>query len=457
MKAENRITRRQMLGWCTMAGMTGVMAACTPAGSPAVPTQAAQPTAAPEATVAQAQPTAAPAPAEPVKLRALLEEGGEGLDLHKNAIKAFTDANPGIEVEVTATTESYYTKLQTEAAAGAMADMVQIGEAYTPHWAKTKVVADLEPYIEAEANFARDDFFPNVLDPFQWEGRQHALPKDYVTWCLFYNKDLFDAAGVPYPDDSWTWDPETGGKYLEVARALTVTEGTRTTQYGMVLSTHWGYYFPRIWDNGGRYLNAERTQCLLASPEAIQAVQWMSDLVNKYSVAPTSEGEEAGFGFGSGKVAMMAQGSYMIPGLLDAEFDWGVSHHPSGPKGRHSIMFSGAYALASTSKHPEEAWKMIVFMTREGSEILAQAGWSVPARQSIAAKPGFLNERTIPHNAQLFLDAAAYMGMQELTETWIQEEQIIAEQITLIMAGERTAEEGLKAAAPKIDDLLKSG
>ncbi len=396
------------------------------------------------------------AAAEAVKLRLMTWSGGEELELHKKAFKAFTDANAGIEVEVTAVPFSeYYTKLQTEAAGGAMADLVNIGEAYTARWAASKVIINMNPYIEADPEFHVEDFFPNVLENFKWEGGVYVLPKDYVTWGLFYNKDLFDAAGIPYPDDTWEWNPADGGKYTEMAKQLTKQEGDRTIQYGTMAPAGWGYYFPRIWDNGGRYLNDERTKCLMAEPEAVAAIQWLADLVNKYGVAPTAETEQGGFTFASGKIAMMPQGSYMVPGLLNAQFNWAVAPHPVGPQGRHSIMYSSGYGIGSQSKYADAAWKLAVFMTREGSEILAVTGFSVPSRQSVAKKPGlYLNDQTMPHNVQVFLDASAYMGLHEITPTWTQEEQIISAELTLVMAGEKTAQEALTAVVPKIEALL---
>lgn len=441
-RSISSISRRRFLKMSAGAAGLLALAACVPAApQPAAPAEEA------------AKPEAA---AEAIRLRLMTWSGGEELELHKKAFKAFTDANAGIEVEVTAVPfGEYYTKLQTEAAGGSAADLINIGEAYTARWAASKVVINMNPYIEADPEFHVEDFFPNVLENFKWEGGVYVLPKDYVTWALFYNKALFDEAGIPYPDDTWTWNPTDGGQYTEIATKLTKQEGGRTVQYGTMASTGWGYYFPRIWDNGGRYLNDDRTQCLLAEPEAVAAVQWIADLVNKYGVAPTAETEQGGFTFASGKIAMMPQGSYMVPGLLNAQFDWAVAPHPQGPQGRHSIMYSSGYGISSQSKYADAAWKLAVFMTREGSEILAVTGFSVPSRQSVAKKPGlYLNEQTIPHNVQVFLDASAYMGLHEITPTWTQEEQIISAELTLVMAGEKTAQEALTAVVPKITELL---
>lgn len=443
MQTKHTVSRRAFLK--VGAGMLGAagLAACAAPRPASVPSESGSESAAPQAPAAGK-----------TKLRLMTWSGGEELELHKKAFAAFTDKND-IDLEVTAVGSDYYTKLQTEAAGGAAADLINIGEAYTARWAASKVLLDMNPLIQSDATFDKDDFWPNVLENFSWQGGLYVLPKDYVTWALFYNKTLFDEAGLSYPDETWDWSPEGANKYLEVAQQMTKKEGDRVTQYGTMVPPWWGYWVPRIKDVGGRYLDESRTRCLLNEPQNVQVFQWMADLINKEKVAPTAEAEGAGFGFNSGKVAMMPQGSYMVPGLLEAPFDWAVAPHPQGPKGRNSIMFSSGYAIYAQTKAREAAWKLAVHMTREGSEILAVTGFSIPSRQSIANKPGlYLNEKTIPHNAQVFMDASKYMGLHEITPTWTQEEQIISSEVTLLVNGEKTAQEALDAVVPQIDALL---
>lgn len=462
MTYSSKVSRRAFLRLSAgIAGLGSVagLAACSAPTAPVAAPQQAQPQA-PQAEQPAAQPeapkpTEAPA-AETVRLRVLNWESGEGLELHKRAFAKFTEMNPGIEIENTSVPwNDYYTKLQTEAAGGAIADLVEIGEAYTARWAESGVIRNLNPYIEADSAFDKADFYPNVLENFTWNGDVYVLPKDFVTWGLYYNKTLFDEAGVPYPDDAWDWAPDGSGKYMEAAQQLVKKEGDRIVQYGTLAPGGWGYYVPRVRDNGGRYLNEEKTECMLDRPEAIAAIQWIADLINKYQVAPTAEVANGGVNFPSGRIAMMPNGSFVVPFLKDAKFDWAIAPLPKGPQGRNSAMFSAGFSIASAGKHPDAAWKMASFMTREGSEMLASLGFSIPARKSIATKPGlYLNDNTKPRNVQAFMDATEYMGLPEITPTFIQQEEALNAELSLVMAGEKTAEEGMKAAVPKVNALL---
>ncbi|GIV83352.1 MAG: hypothetical protein KatS3mg052_0359 [Candidatus Roseilinea sp.] len=450
-KTERSVSRRSFLK--LGAGLMGAagLAACAAPAAPA-PSAPSEPAAQPQA------PAEAPSAPGKARLRLMTWSGGEELELHKKAFAAFTDKN-NVDLEVTALPfEEYYTKLQAEAAGGAAADLINIGEAYTARWAASNVLLNMNPLIEADPTFDKQDFWPNLLENFTWKDGLYVLPKDYVTWGLYYNKTLFDEAGLSYPDETWNWSPDGTGKYEEAARALTKREGDRVTQYGMIVPSGWGYWVPRLKDVGGRYLNESRTACLLNEPQNVQVFQWMSDMVNKDKVAPTSE-EVSIFSFNSGKVAMFPSGTYSMPGLHEAPFDWAVVPYPTGPQGRHSIMYSSGYGIYSQTKEKDAAWKLAVHMTREGSEILAVTGFSIPSRQSIANKPGlYLNEKTIPRNAKIFMEASKYMGLHEITPTWTQEEQIIKSEVSLLMNGEKTAQEAMDAIVPQINALLaKSG
>ena len=461
MKSKTTLTRRKFLQiGLGAAGAVGLasLTACAP--RPAAP--ASEPTAASGAAgnaTTEPAPTSVPAAAGQSNLRLLTWASGGDLDLHKKAFDLFAQANTTVKVEaISVPFADYYTKVQTEAAGGNLSDVVNIGEAYTSRWAQSKVIVNMNQFIKEDSGFDQKDFFPNVLENFMYEGGVYVLPKDYVTWGLFYNKTLFDAAGMPVPDDTWTWSPDGQDKYTDAAKKLTKQEGSRTVQYGTMAPAGWGYWVPRVKDVGGHYLDDTHKKCVIDTPESTAAIQWIGDLINKYKVAPSAEAEQGGFNFASGKVAMMPQGTYMVPGLLDAKFEWSVAPHPQGPKSLNSVMFSSGYAISSQSKFQQDAWKLASFMTRGGSELLAKSGFSIPSRQSVAAKPGmFVNDKTKPHNVQVFLDASKYMSLHEISPTWTQEEQAITAELSLVMSGEKTAQDAVKAFVPKVNELLTKG
>jgi multiple sugar transport system substrate-binding protein len=401
--------------------------------------------------------TEAPAVPEQVNLSLLVDESGEGLTIVKGIVEAFNDKQPDILVDVSIPSGGdYYTVLQTQVAAGSPPDMMQMGEAYMPPWAEKGAFIPLDDYLKGDPEGKPDDFYPAVLQVFQWKDKTYALPKDMVTWALYYNKTLFDQAGLDYPGD-WTEED-----YLEAAQKLTIKDDNgRIVQYGDLISTSWGNYFPMIWQHGGRYLDDEHTKCFLNEPAAYEALQWWADLINVYETGPTPvQAQQAGLGFETGKVAMLIQGTYMVPGFQQVTgFEWDIAQKPKGPDGRWSIIYSGAFGISPKCKWSDQAWEFVKFMTYEGSEMLAALGYSMPSRKSVATKPGVYvgAENTKGKNVQVFVDASEFARLHELTPTWGQEEQIIKADLDLVWLGQKTAKEATANIVPQIDALLASG
>src|SRR5688500_7316735 len=124
-------------------------------------------------------------------------------------IAAFESANPDIKIEVqTAAYADYFTELQTRIAGGDAPDAFELNYENFVSYASRGVLADLSTFAGEEAGFA-DRFYPRAYEAFQMDGVQYGLPTSFSDVVLFYNKDLFDAAGVAYPTAEWTWEDET--------------------------------------------------------------------------------------------------------------------------------------------------------------------------------------------------------------------------------------------------------
>ena len=131
-------------------------------------------------------------------------------------IAAFEEQNPGITVDVqTAPFDDYFTELQTRIAGGDAPDVFELNYENFVSYASRDALLDLTDLAAAEADLA-DRFYPRAYEAFQLDGKQYGLPASFSNVVLFYNKDLFDAAGVEYPTADWTWEDE-----LAAAQTLT--------------------------------------------------------------------------------------------------------------------------------------------------------------------------------------------------------------------------------------------
>ena len=222
---------------------------------------------------------------------------------------------------------------------------------------------------------------------YTYQSKLLGFPKDWDTVALFYNKDLFDKAGVPYPTATWKWDPASGGDLLDTAHKLTSGNGA-SAQYGLISSPTAGqtFWWNFVWMNGGDVLDGPWGKSIvLDSTAATDALQWCADLVLKYRVSPAYTlltSESADRLFWVGRAAMITNGDWVIHNYqrqIGSRFKWDVVPLPVGPKGRISETNSLAYGLWSGSKEREAAWTFIKWLGKEGEIMLAQGGAVFPA------------------------------------------------------------------------------
>lgn len=221
------------------------------------------------------------------------------------------------------------------------------------------------------------------------------LPKDFSPMAVYYNKAIFDEYGVAYPQEGWTWN-----ELLATAQNLTEdTDGDgRTDIWGIQLTANWttGFeYF--IGAAGGQLISDDGTQFVgyMDSPEAIEAVQFFSDLYNLHKVAPPPADFALWAGgnaeFDNGKAAMRLFGRWPQAGYKDnPNIDLGVAPLPAG-KERAGVLFWGGFGIFSGSKHPEAAWRFLrYYVGEEGSAVWKD--WAIPPVASVAEESGLVDD-----------------------------------------------------------------
>ena len=303
-----------------------------------------------------------------IVIRAGTGDGGDGLTPHQQIIQAFEDKNPNIIVQLEPVSgRDYYARLLTELAANAAPDIMQVGDDAVPSFVSKKAFLPLDDYIKTN-KFDPSIYLPGLLDPGKINGVQYLLPKDYSPVAVFFNKKLFDAAGVAYPKEGWTWD-----EMLATAQNLTKKDAS-----GKV--TQWGIQLPAAWTTGFEYWVAAAGGVLISkdgktfsgsmdSPEVARAVQFYGDLYNKYQVAP-QPADMNSFGggnseFASGKAAMMLFGRWPQSGFkTNPNISLGVVAPPQD-KVRANVLFWGGFGIASSSKDPATAFSYLSFVSGE--------------------------------------------------------------------------------------------
>ena len=464
MSETRLLSRREFLRCATAAGGTMLFTACAPSATPS-------PSVATEAP-AQEQPTEVPptatvaAEAEKPTIEFLGFAAYED-DVHQDAFAAFSDAYPDITLELSTAPSGdwneYLAKVNSRLAAGDPPDLVGVptyGQFIA--WGRKGLLLSLDEFMESDPEFDADDLPPKVLNDYRVGGKLYGMPKGYVTHAVFYNKALFDEAGVDVPTADWTWDD-----LLDKAKALTGGEGSDKV-FGFYTFTfapgheHWW------WTNGGPGLFDRRgprefTDPTADDPKNIEAVQWLADLRLVHGVAPTSEQlgvEDATSRQLTGRMAMWHGTTIDTVNLLQNtdKVDWYVVPTPGGYEGAPtaSMMWQSGFGIVAKSPYPEACWEFLKFNSvGEGTVIMARTGFQVPSGFSQVG--AFLTDELKARGGQVFVDASDYdvVSSDSLGEHHVQlSNTAVTPNNDAIFLGEKTADEGMRDMQVLMEDVL---
>jgi multiple sugar transport system substrate-binding protein len=364
-------------------------------------------------------------------------------------IAAFEAQNPGIKVKVeTAPFDQYFTKLQTLIAGGDPPDAFELNYENFVSYASKEALLDLTTLAAADPAFA-ERFYPRAYEAFSRDGKQYGLPESFSNVVLFYNKDLFDAAGVAYPTADWTWKEE-----IEAAQKLTnADEGI----WGMYSPVQFWEFYKTAAQNGCGVFGADGTTVTINEPGCVEALQFMVDAINKEKVAPTDAdmaGVSDGDLFKQGKIAMLTTGIWMFSGFADAPFTWDITLEPGNTQKAHHF-FANAVAISSKTDHQQEAWQWAQFFTSspEAAKIRVAASWELPALNDEALFADWL-AITPPESREVVFEALDTLVTPPVIEQQSQMQDKVNELLAEAKSGAITPQEALDQAKTAIEALM---
>ena len=391
-------------------------------------------------------------PAEPVTIRYFTFSPGETHEKDLQAmIKAFEDQNPDIKVEYEmASWDDYFTKLQTQVAGGNAPDTFELNYENFVSYASKGALLELDQLIQADQSFDPNSLNKQAYEVFQYQGKQYGMVESFSNVVLFYNKDLFDAKGVEYPQPDWTWEDE-----LAAAEKLTDSENGIWGSYSPI--QFWEFY-KTIAQNGGSVFNEDKTQVTVNSPENVETLQWMVDKINKYHITPSDKemsGQSDGDLFMAGKIAMLRTGIWMFGSFKDAPFNWDIALEPGKTQKAHHF-FANGLAVSKNTKHPEAAWKWISFMSasKEAAKIRVDAAWELPAVTDQTILDSYLNQSP-PENREVVFEALDTLVVPPVIEKWSEMTDMFGKELDKVKLGEKTPQEALTDIEKNIQPLIK--
>jgi ABC-type glycerol-3-phosphate transport system substrate-binding protein len=452
-KEEKMKTRRLFSLIVSLIVVFTLVAGCAPA-QPAVQPGADKP--------------AAEKPAEMVEITLAVNTEGEAYEgwrqLIDEANQQLASKNIKIVPQNTASPDwpTYYQKVTAQMAAGNPPDIGRIAESFMPTVIDNNQVLDLTPYMN-ELDMAQyyGETFKNAG---YRDGRNYGLPSGVFFMVMYYNKDLFDKANLPYPSGDW----EKASSFSEVqqfAKSLTSGEGANKT-WGFFAGPYMGFVGSYALSNGGKNVFGEDGACALTDPESQEVYKWFNDMMMEDKSMPSpTDLQVVGPDdlFINGKLGMIVNGTWVLNRVLNEvkDFEVGIAAVPAGKTGNgYSSAFVDNWVIWKGSKHEREAWEALkAIYSAEGWEALAATGTGgIPIHRDTTKKlvDETVGNKISPEDKATFVAALDHSVAVPYNSFYEQVDQLANNSMDEWRLGQITYEEYARKVCGFIDDAVKS-
>ena len=348
--------------------------------------------------------------------------------------------------------EEYWTMLEAGAQGGSLPDVFWMHSNESERYMSNDMLLDLTDKIAESDKIDPENYPEDIWGLYTYDEKYYAVPKDVDTIALWYNKAMFDEAGLSYPTADWTWDDLT-----EAAKKLTKEDGS---QYGFAMrnDNNQAGYYNMIYDNGGYIINEDKTKSGWDDPKTIEAMEmlegWIKDGVMPPLEVMAENGEDVLFQ--SGKVAMVPQGSWMVAAYRDNEYTAEncdlVELPKSATTGRRVSLYNGlGWAASANGEHTEEAWKLIEYLgSEEAQKKQAELGVTMSAYNGTSDAWA----KSADFNLQAYINMMEDMEVRpysKTTVTWENEDNEILKGVYL---GEKSMKDACKEMAEQMNEKL---
>lgn len=307
----------------------------------------------------------------------------------KPLLYEFEKENPDLKIDFMHIPQNYFQKIHLLFASNTPPDVIFMNNHYLPVYANAGLLEPLQ---------AGDEFYKKSVEALSWGNTVYAVPRDISNLVIFYNKDIFKANNLPYPDGNWTF-----AEFLKTAQTL-----THDGVFGISFEEDTLFYLPYLMSEGGGILSDDLSRFIIDDSKSQKGLGFYADLRKKYHVAPRKEESASATMaqmFLQQRLAMHLSGRWLVPKYREeADFDWDVAPFPKGDAGSVVPLDASGWAVAKDSEHKAEARKLVDFLSsKKSSEKFAKSGLIVPARRDVAESVCFLDNKK-PLHARVFLD-----------------------------------------------------
>lgn len=389
---------------------------------------------------------------EPVTIQVAVSGSAQELDIHQQKFDLYTEEHPNVTIEPVDIGTERFQKLMTLIGSGTAPDIIYINE-WCYSLAYRDVLMALDSFIEADEDFDLSYYPESLLVPLRYEDQLYALPQEVSPYVIYYNKDMFEAAGLEMPTDDWTID-----EFYEAAKALTDPE---KNVYGYRYASGADPFLGWLSRAGVDFDTSGTEVQGLDTQEALNALEFLYNLVVVDQISPnpaalTAMGTNADAMFRNQSVAMESMGLWMLPQYKadPLSFEWDVVRMPMDQNQRTKAGILN-WGISADTKNPDAAWDLLKFLVGpESMEIVAESNMALPATTDEAANQIVLDTH-FPENVQAFVDSVPDVDMTDQLSIYRTEANTkLQELVDKMLIGESTPEETQQALIKEINAIL---
>lgn len=371
----------------------------------------------------------------------------------ESLVKAYEKEHSDVQIDIQLTPYKggeYWTKLEAAATGGTAPDVFWINVLHLDDYEEGGILADLTDKakeIDLDANFPE-----SLVEAYTREDKVYAIPKDFDTNALWYNKEIFDKAGVAYPTDDWTYDDLV--KACEDLQAAGLDQGVYPFVCPIDFQT---WYYPTVFANGGWIINEDKTETGYEDAKTQEGIQCWIDMINKgYSPDVNTLSEtSADAMFEGGQTAMTLAGSYMTPEYTSNDAintKINLVEFPAYNGKEPNVINGLGYAVYEGSKNKEAAAEFAAWLGgEEAMKIQGETGVVISARNDaqelFAASNADLNLAAYTNHADVATALPVCKGVAELYDLEL-------EQLKAAYTGDKTLADVCKNLKTEADELL---
>jgi len=380
------------------------------------------------------------------------------------AMDTFHKRHPNIKVVLEPVSyREKETKYTVESVAGRAPDVFHVHAFSLPMFFSKGYAKDLTPFIEKEGSGFLDAWYPLPLKLMKYSGKIHAMPGDYMTMVLFYNTNMFKAAGLDINKP-----PKTFDLFLDYAKKLTrdTNSDGKVDQWGFgtVGAKSPGFslrFGPFLWSFGGDYLTADMKRSALDSTEAKEAFRFFVELYTKYKVVPPGltamNPQEVRTQMAQQKVAMIMGSGWTPPIVNKINPDLNAfevlkcAPAPVQRKQATAIWLS-SWVMSPNTKHPAEAWELLKFITSKEIELKwFQDNRVTSSRKDVSGvAPEILNDKF----ASVLASQLPYGKVEPQIKQWPEIMDTFTTSLQEAIVGMKDPDEALNEAHTRINAIL---